>query len=86
MRIEPTRRFQKDYDALPLRLQEATDSRLALLARFPQHPSLRLKRVRGTQVYWEISVNMQYRVVLEFVSDEHAVLHRVGTHRVLGEV
>jgi mRNA interferase RelE/StbE len=83
MRLEPTRRFARDYDHLPTRIQQATDARLALLTQAPRHPSLRLKRVQGSEEFWEISVNMQYRVIVEFVSDELTVLHRVGTHAIL---
>jgi mRNA interferase RelE/StbE len=86
MTTEPTPEFLRLLRKLPQRVREATDRKLELFAGSPRHPSLRLKRVRGTETLWEISVNMQYRIVMEFVTEDHAVLLYVGTHQVFSRL
>ncbi|MEX0800143.1 MAG: hypothetical protein WD379_02880 [Dehalococcoidia bacterium] len=41
-----------------------------------------MKRIKGTDRIWEMSVTMNYRVTFE-VEDETAILRRFGTHDVL---
>ena len=81
--LQRTRRFDRDYGRLPARIREAAALKLNVLAHSPRHPSLRLKRIKGSEAYWEMSITMQYRVVLEFVSEDHVVLLRIGTHKII---
>ena len=83
IRLEPTRAYMRDYSRLPERIRQAADERLRLFVLSPRYPSLRLKRVQGTEACWEISINMQYRVILERVSEDHFELIAIGTHKTL---
>ena len=80
---EPARSFIRAYKRLPERIQQAADQKVQLFTRFPHHPSLRLKRVGGTETLWEISINMQYRIVMECLAEDHYELVAIGTHRAL---
>jgi len=81
--LRRTTRFDKDFDGLPERIQEAVLEKLRLFVVSPRHPSLRLKRVCGSEHYWEMSVTMQYRIALAKVSETEFELLRAGTHKIL---
>ena len=83
LEIHFTAGFWRDYYRLPREVQRRADHKIELFALSPRHPSLRLKRVRGSEDKWEISITMQYRATLVFVDEDHAVLLRIGTHKVL---
>lgn len=55
---------------------------LLLLKDNPQHPSLRLHKLHGQlEDYDSISLNMQYRIVLDFIiRDDVVILIDIGTH------
>jgi mRNA-degrading endonuclease YafQ of YafQ-DinJ toxin-antitoxin module len=48
----------------------------------PNHPSLRVKKMKGTSGFWELSLTMNYRLTFE-VEGEVLTLRRVGTHDTL---
>ncbi len=50
-----------------------------MLLKHESHPSLRHKKIEGTEVYWEFSITMNYRGV--YRRDEgKAFLVEVGKH------
>ena len=54
---------------------------LALFAKDPQDPSLRIHRLKGPlKGFLSFSMNYKYRVVFEWESKNVAVLHLVGDH------
>ena len=77
--LQPARGFLRQYARLQKREREAIDAKLRMLAQNPWHPSLRLKRIRTTDLF-EASVNMDIRLVLDFVGDTVIVLLDVGHH------
>lgn len=84
MKVQTTRPFDRDYARLPADLKERVDKQLAFLLKDPRHPSLRLKRMRGTANIWEARVTRDYRMTLE-VSEDSIILRRIGPHDVLRE-
>jgi mRNA-degrading endonuclease RelE of RelBE toxin-antitoxin system len=80
--IQTTRRFDKDYAALPEEARDAVDSKLALFLSNSRHPSLRIKKMEGTKDIWEMRITINYRITFQVIEDT-AVLRRVGTHDVL---
>jgi len=54
---------------------------LRLLLEDFRHPSLRLKKLKGTDKF-EIRISKGYRLTLRF-EKEHMELRRVGTHDIL---
>ena len=63
-------------------MREATYEKLAAYLENPAHPSLRVKRIKGTSRVWEMSITMNYRLTFE-MEGEKVVLRRIGTHDVL---
>lgn len=55
---------------------------IELLEVDPFHPSLRLHKLQGKlRVYHSVSINMQYRVVIDFIfQDKEIIPIDIGTH------
>jgi mRNA interferase RelE/StbE len=81
-RYKFTRRFQKDYKALPNEIQKAFDKKLKLFLDNSLHPSLRVKRIQGTKDRWEGSVTMKYRFTFH-IDESTAIFRTIGTHDIL---
>ena len=75
-------RFKKQYRSLPQEIQAAFDAKLELFLKNMQHPSLRVKRIQGTQDRWEGSITMKYRFTFE-MSETHVIFRAIGTHDIL---
>ncbi len=81
MKIRRTDAFLRDYRALPIEIRERVEKQLRLLLEDFRHPSLRLKKLKGTDKF-EIRISKGYRLTLRF-DKEHLELRRVGTHDIL---
>jgi hypothetical protein len=73
-----SRTFWSLYDALPESVRDQADRNFALLKENPRHPSLRFKKIEGTDV-WSARVGSQYRALAREVGDEMR-WHWIGTH------
>jgi mRNA interferase RelE/StbE len=82
MKVQTTRLFDRDYARLPEDIKDRADKQLALLLTNPRHPSLRQKRVRGTDGVWEARITRGYRMTLVIAGDTF-ILRRIGVHDVL---
>jgi len=79
--IRRTDAFLRDYRALPIEIRERVEKQLRLLLEDFRHPSLRLKKLKGTDKF-EIRISKGYRLTLRF-EKEHMELRRIGTHDIL---
>lgn len=61
MQLFFTRPFEEDYDALPEKIRQLIDRKLALLLQNPRHPSLRIKKMHDPRDIWEGRVTKSYR-------------------------
>jgi mRNA-degrading endonuclease RelE of RelBE toxin-antitoxin system len=82
MKIQTTKPFDEDYNALPEAIKEQADKQFVLLIQNPHHPSLRLKKIKGHPNIWEGRVTKSYRFTFQ-ISGEIYLLRRIGTHDVL---
>ena len=71
----------KDYKRLSSGISSRVDKQLSLLLQNPRHPSLRLKKLKGTDRF-EIRISKSYRLTLSY-QDQTLELRRVGTHDLL---
>ncbi len=55
---------------------------IEILSRNPYHPSLRLHKLQGKlSAYHSISINMKYRVVIDFIiQNDVIILVDIGSH------
>jgi len=79
-----TRPFEKAFARLPKQIREAAYEKLELFQDNPGHPSLLVKKIKGTQTIWEMSITMNYRLTFE-VFPEEIFLRRIGTHDILNQ-
>jgi len=63
-------------------LKEKYIKTLIILQNDPYHPSLRLHKLQGKQrEYFSISINMSYRVVIDFVIENEEIIPiDIGSH------
>jgi mRNA interferase RelE/StbE len=80
--VEFTRGFTRLFRRLPDEVRQATYQKLALFEDNPAHPSLRVKRLKGSPGLWEMSITMNYRVTFT-MEGNRVVLRAIGTHDVL---
>ena len=77
-----TKKFRKGYQTLPREIQYNFDKKLFLLLEDIFHPSLRAKRIQGTENRWEGSITMKYRFTFE-LHGNNAIFRTIGTHDIL---
>lgn len=83
MKIVRSSRFDRKYRKLPIAIQRKFDEKIRLLVSSNySHPSLRIKRIRGTSYIWEASIDMDYRFTFEKLEDG-IKLRNIGKHPVI---
>ena len=78
-----TDRFQKHYGDLTETEKKQLRNKLTLLSENPMHPSLRTKRIQGTDGLFECSVNMDIRIIWYYEGETLIILVDVGHHDIL---
>ncbi|MGQ0569202.1 MAG: hypothetical protein ACT4P5_06670 [Armatimonadota bacterium] len=75
--------FRKDYQDLPGEARTLAEKQLALLAENPRHPSLRVRKIRGTSwPRWEGRITRGYRFTFDWEGDS-IILRRIGSHDIV---
>lgn len=82
MNIVQTKRFKKDFAALPRETQKRALKQLALFFENPKHPSLRIKKMQGYAGIWEGRITKDYRFTFS-LQKERIILRRIGPHDIL---
>jgi mRNA interferase RelE/StbE len=85
VKIRRTDRFKKDYQKLPVEIQQRVDQKLRFLLQDRRYPSLRVHKLRGVEGLWEFSVTMNYRVLFAIERDYYVLL-AVGPHQIVDRV
>ena len=78
-----TERFNKHYKKFSAGEKKQLAKTLILLSENPMHPSLRTKRIKGTDDLFECSVNMDIRIVWYYEGDKLIILVDIGHHDIL---
>lgn len=64
-----TRKYDKLFKSLNTKLSKQATKAMEAYMVNPSHPSLRFKKIQGTSNFYEISVNMSIRIVIEITSE-----------------
>lgn len=84
-KLKYTKVFTKDFKKLSKYEQKAVAQKLKLLADNPSYPSLRTKKVQGFDDLFEMSVNMDIRILWRYEGNVIILFLDVGHHKdVLG--
>ena len=71
--------FLESVKRLSVDVKRALKKKLDLLADNPKHPSLRTKKIKGSEGIFEASINMDIRMTWEFYEDG-ILLRNIGKH------
>ena len=80
LKITFTDRFQKHYKSLTETEKNQFKNKLSVFAKNPTHPSLRVKKIQGTNGLFEFSVNMDIRVIWFYEGESLVALVDIGHH------
>ena len=83
LQITYTDRFKKRFRDLSVSEKKQFHNKLMIFAENPLHPSLRTKRIQGTEDLYEFSVNMDIRVIWFYEGDSLVALVDIGHHDIL---
>ena len=83
--IRYTDRFKKAYKKLSKAEKETFVNKLRIFVNDPMYPSLRTKKIQGTNGLFEWSVNMDIRVIWYYEGECLVVLLDIGHHGVLNK-
>lgn len=79
MRLARTDRFRRAYQELRPEDQALADKAIRFLAADTRHPSLRVKKIQGTEGIWEARVSRNIRMTFEMQGDL-IILRNIGAH------
>jgi addiction module RelE/StbE family toxin len=80
-KLRPSEEFKKSLKQLTTTEQKQTAKKLELLKENPFHPSLRTKKVRGIDGVFEMSVNMDIRIIWKYENRIILLLIDIGHHK-----
>lgn len=83
LKITYSDRFQKHYKKLSSEEKSQFKRKLSIFVENPLHPSLRVKRIQGTDGLFEFSVNMDIRVIWFYEGETLVALIDIGHHDIL---
>lgn len=83
LQVTYTDRFRKHYKKLSDQEKNQFKQKLALFVSNPYHPSLRVKRIQGTNDLFEFSVNMDIGVIWFYEGEQLVALVDIGHHDIL---
>jgi mRNA interferase RelE/StbE len=80
LKLTLTERFRKSVLELEPEIREKLKKQVGLLAADPRHPSLRVKKIRGTASVFEARVDREFRFTFEYGERQEIILRVVGPH------
>ena len=80
LRLARTERFKKSVLELDVRTREKLRKQLEILISNSRHPSLGVKKIKGTKAIFEARVNDRYRFTFEYAEKGEIILRVVGPH------
>lgn len=85
MKVLRSPRFDRAFRKLPEAVKKAFKEKMRLLVESNlTHPSLRVKKIKGTGRIWEASIDMDHRFTFEKVKGGIR-LRVIGKHKVIGK-
>jgi len=79
MQIAKTENFVLRYQKLPKSIQKKVDKQIINLSKNFLYPSLRTKKLKGFDDWWEFRVDYHYRMIGKKMADT-IIFHSVGPH------
>ncbi|WP_282926588.1 type II toxin-antitoxin system YafQ family toxin [Helcococcus kunzii] len=83
--ITYSKTFKKNYKKLTFTQKKLLKNKLKLFIVNPLHPSLRTKKIKGSDGIWEFSVNMDIRVIWYYEENNLIFFLDIGHHNILNK-
>ncbi len=80
-KLKYTKEFEKNLKSLTKQEQNLVANKLKLFIQNPFYPSLRTKKVQGLDNVFEMSVNMDIRILWKYDSGIIILLLDIGHHK-----
>ena len=80
-KLKYTKEFEKNLKSLTKQEQKLVAGKLKLFIQNPFYPSLRTKKVQGLNNVFEMSVNMDIRILWKYENGVIILLLDVGHHK-----
>ncbi|MFZ2055515.1 MAG: hypothetical protein WAU81_15100 [Candidatus Aminicenantales bacterium] len=80
LKLARSERFKRSVLELDGRTREKLRKQLEILISNPRHPSLGVKKIKGTKAVFEGRVNDRYRFTFEYGEKGEIILRVVGPH------
>jgi mRNA-degrading endonuclease RelE of RelBE toxin-antitoxin system len=80
LKLTRTERFKKSVLDLDRPTREKLRKQLEIMISNPRHPSLRMKKIKGTESIFEARVDDYYRFTFECGEKNEIILRIVGPH------
>lgn len=75
--------FKKSFLKLQEQEKKSFYSKLSLFIENHRHPSLRTKKIQGSEILFESSINMSIRVIWKYHDDHLILMVDIGHHDIL---
>lgn len=75
--------FKKSFSKLHDHEKKLFYSKLSLFIENHRHPSLRTKKIQGSEILFESSINMSIRVIWKYQNENMILMIDVGHHDIL---
>jgi mRNA-degrading endonuclease YafQ of YafQ-DinJ toxin-antitoxin module len=76
-------KFKKSFSKLEFNEKKLFYKKLSLFVENHLHPSLRTKKIQGSQILFESSINMSIRVIWTFKDESLILMLDIGHHDIL---
>ena len=80
-KLKYTKEFEKNLKLLTKQEQKTVLNKLKLLVKDPFYPSLRTKKIQGLENVFEMSVNMDIRILWKYDNGTIILLLDIGHHK-----
>ena len=80
MKIDCTDVFKKDFIRLSDNVRKAAAKQIAILLLDHNHPSLRMKKIKGLKGVYAVRIDKRHRMSLSFAGENTIILRRVLDH------
>lgn len=80
-KLKYTKEFEKSLKVLTRQEQRAVAKKLKILVQNPFYPSLRTKKIQGLDSVFEMSINLDLRILWKYENGTIILLLNVGHHK-----
>jgi mRNA-degrading endonuclease YafQ of YafQ-DinJ toxin-antitoxin module len=79
-------RFKKSFSKLESREKRLFYNKLSIFIENYRHPSLRTKKIKGSEILFESSINMSIRVIWTYRNENLILMIDIGYHDILNKL